>query len=160
MNENSIEQAICDYLEEQLDGEQVIRKGTEIRQRPVGELLVIIAVREVPKDAGNLYRGILTVLVQTPIIMNDDGSPKNQPSDHGALVSAVEAVINPRINPSASNAGDEAARVQALKTAFDQALTTTAQCTCGGVYADGPKSAHDDKHWISTIEVILGLQRN
>ena len=160
MNEQ-IETGLVAFLATQLANGTIIRKGTEIREKPVGERLIIAAVRDVPREVGSLYNGMLTLLVQTPIVLNADGNPSSglSPADHSAMVEAVEAAMNPRLDPEAEDQVAEAARVAAIKTALDTAVRDAAGFSCTSTYCEGPQSAHNDKHWITTLDVLLGLQR-
>lgn len=156
-----IESALATFFAGQLASGTIIRRGSDMREKPVGERLVIAAVRDVPHDAGALYRGMLTLLIQTPIVLNADGTAATQasPDDHGAFVTAVEAAINPRINSAAEDQVAEAARVAAVKQALDTAMQAAAGFACPSTYCQGPQSARDERHWITTIEVVLGLRR-
>jgi hypothetical protein len=159
MNEASVEQGVVAFLAAQLPEGTVLRKGTDIREKPTGQKIIIAAVREVPRDVGSLYRGLLTLLIQTPVLMAANGSPINEPADHGTMVSAVEAAINPRVDASAADPQAEAERVAAVKAALDAAMQAAADCKCGSTYSEGPRSSHNEGHWITTIDVILGLER-
>lgn len=153
MNNEEIEQGVVNYLATQLPEGTVLRKGTEIQERPVGQKLVIVAVRDVPRDVGKLYTGTLTVLVQTPYIM-DGSEARHTPADHGAIVNAVEYAMNPVVDED----HDEAA-VAAMHAALSAAIQAAANCRCGGAYSEGPRTVSDKDQWITTFDVLLGLER-
>lgn len=153
MNE-TIEAGVVAFLAGQLPEGTVLRKGTEIQEKPTGEKIIIAALRDMPRDVGNLYRGLLTLLIQTPVIKQSDGTPLFTPADHSTAVDLVEYAMNPLVDED-----HDAAAVAAIKAALNDAMQEASEFSCSSTYCEGPQSAHNEGHMITTIDVILGLQR-
>lgn len=157
----AIESGIATFLASQLPEGTLVRRGSEITEKPTGQRIVIAAVRDVQREVGSLYNGMLTVLIQTPVIMQSEGVAAEgmTTDDHETIVAAVEGALNPVIDLEAEDQEVEAARVAAVKAALDSAVQEASDFTCGSTYCEGPQSSNNMEHLITTIEVKLGLER-